>query len=182
MESWICNFYLSVAARNIVRADPSLRYTRILLDVNQPTDQLRFLFFLFRGFPTRTVYLYNDILQSSYSTMVGNPRIVFCFVCFFFQILFYSCFGLFVSVVFSFYFMGMNGALLLLLLLLLLFCFVLGFFWVRCSVHFCVHLLLLLLLSLLAYAFIVSVFLHSFVYFSAGWSLTCEIFCCLFCA
>ena len=31
MESWICNFYLSVAARNIVWADPSLRYTRMLL-------------------------------------------------------------------------------------------------------------------------------------------------------
>ena len=31
MESWICNFYLSVAAREIVWADPSLRYTRMLL-------------------------------------------------------------------------------------------------------------------------------------------------------
>ena len=31
MESWICNFCLSVAARKIVRADPSLRYTRMLL-------------------------------------------------------------------------------------------------------------------------------------------------------
>ena len=31
MESWICNFYLSVAARQIVWADPSLRYTRMLL-------------------------------------------------------------------------------------------------------------------------------------------------------
>ena len=31
MESWICNFYLSVAACKIVRADPSLRYTRMLL-------------------------------------------------------------------------------------------------------------------------------------------------------
>ena len=27
----ICNFYLSVAARKIVRADPSLRYTSMLL-------------------------------------------------------------------------------------------------------------------------------------------------------
>ena len=27
----ICNFYLSVAARKIVRADPSLRYTSLLL-------------------------------------------------------------------------------------------------------------------------------------------------------
>ena len=31
MESFICNFYLSVAARQIVWADPSLRYTRMLL-------------------------------------------------------------------------------------------------------------------------------------------------------
>ena len=31
MESWICNFYLSVAASKIVWADPSLRYTRVLL-------------------------------------------------------------------------------------------------------------------------------------------------------
>ena len=31
VESLICNFYLSVAARTIVWADPSLRYTRILL-------------------------------------------------------------------------------------------------------------------------------------------------------
>ena len=31
MESLICNFYLSVAARKIVWADPSLRYTCMLL-------------------------------------------------------------------------------------------------------------------------------------------------------
>ena len=31
VESVICNFYLSVAARTIVWADPSLRYTRLLL-------------------------------------------------------------------------------------------------------------------------------------------------------
>ena len=31
MESLICNFYLSVAARKIIWADPSLRYTRMLL-------------------------------------------------------------------------------------------------------------------------------------------------------
>ena len=31
MESLICSFYLSVAARKIVWADPSLRYTRMLL-------------------------------------------------------------------------------------------------------------------------------------------------------
>ena len=31
MESWIYNFYLSVAARRIVWADPSLRYTYMLL-------------------------------------------------------------------------------------------------------------------------------------------------------
>ena len=31
VESWICNFYLSVAARKIVWADPSLRYTSLLL-------------------------------------------------------------------------------------------------------------------------------------------------------
>ena len=31
VESWICNFCLSVTARKIVRADPSLRYTRMLL-------------------------------------------------------------------------------------------------------------------------------------------------------
>ena len=32
MESLICNFYLSVATRTIVWADPSLRYTRMLLE------------------------------------------------------------------------------------------------------------------------------------------------------
>ena len=32
MEGLICNFYLSVAARKIVWADPSLRYTRMLLE------------------------------------------------------------------------------------------------------------------------------------------------------
>ena len=31
MESFICSFYLSVAARKIVRAHPSLRYTSMLL-------------------------------------------------------------------------------------------------------------------------------------------------------
>ena len=31
VESRICNFYLSVAARKIVWADPSLRYTNMLL-------------------------------------------------------------------------------------------------------------------------------------------------------
>ena len=31
VESWIGNFYLSVAARKIVCADPSLRYTSMLL-------------------------------------------------------------------------------------------------------------------------------------------------------
>ena len=31
VESWICSFYLSAAARQIIRADPSLRYTRMLL-------------------------------------------------------------------------------------------------------------------------------------------------------
>ena len=31
VESWICGFYLSVAARQIVIADPSLRYTSLLL-------------------------------------------------------------------------------------------------------------------------------------------------------
>ena len=31
VESLICNFYLSVAARKIVWADPSLRYTSMLL-------------------------------------------------------------------------------------------------------------------------------------------------------
>ena len=31
VERWICNLYLSVAARKIVWADPSLRYTSILL-------------------------------------------------------------------------------------------------------------------------------------------------------
>ena len=31
VESWICKFFLSVAARKIVRADPSLRCTSMLL-------------------------------------------------------------------------------------------------------------------------------------------------------
>ena len=35
VEGLICNFYLSVAARKIVRADPSLRYT----SSNQPTNK-----------------------------------------------------------------------------------------------------------------------------------------------
>ena len=32
VESLLCNFYLSVAARKIVFADPSLRYTSLLLE------------------------------------------------------------------------------------------------------------------------------------------------------
>ena len=42
MESLICNFYLNVAARTIVWADPSLRYTSMLLGQQaskQPTNQ-----------------------------------------------------------------------------------------------------------------------------------------------
>ena len=42
MESLICSFYLSVAAGKIVWADPSLRYTRMLLGrwaSNQPTNK-----------------------------------------------------------------------------------------------------------------------------------------------
>ena len=31
IESLVCDFYLSVVARKIVWADPSLRYTRMLL-------------------------------------------------------------------------------------------------------------------------------------------------------
>ena len=39
VESWICNFCLSVAARKLVWADPSLRYASICCwDVKQPTD------------------------------------------------------------------------------------------------------------------------------------------------
>ena len=40
----ICNFYLSVAARKIVGADPSLRYTSLLLGrkaTNQQTNKLQ---------------------------------------------------------------------------------------------------------------------------------------------
>ena len=33
-ESVVCNFYLSVAARAVVRADSSIRYTSMLLVVN----------------------------------------------------------------------------------------------------------------------------------------------------
>ena len=39
MESWICNFYLTVAARKIVLADPSLRYTRMLLGRSETNQQ-----------------------------------------------------------------------------------------------------------------------------------------------
>ena len=39
MESLVYNFYLSVVACTIVRADPSLRYTCMLLDVKQPTNK-----------------------------------------------------------------------------------------------------------------------------------------------
>ena len=41
VKSWICNFFLSVAARKIVWADPSLRYTSMLLGcwaTNQQTN------------------------------------------------------------------------------------------------------------------------------------------------
>ena len=40
VESWICNFYLSVAGRKIVWADPSLRYTRMFAGTlsNQQTN------------------------------------------------------------------------------------------------------------------------------------------------
>ena len=38
MESWICNFYLSVAALKTVWADPSLRYSHVAGTLsNQPT-------------------------------------------------------------------------------------------------------------------------------------------------
>ena len=50
MESLICSFYLSVAARKIFCADPSLRYTRMLLGrsaTNQQTNILHLLFLLF---------------------------------------------------------------------------------------------------------------------------------------
>ena len=40
VERLICNFYISVAARKIVWADPSLRYTSLLLGVKQPTNKL----------------------------------------------------------------------------------------------------------------------------------------------
>ena len=39
VESLICRFYLSVAASKIVWADPSLRYTRLLLGTNQPNNK-----------------------------------------------------------------------------------------------------------------------------------------------
>ena len=39
VDSLVCNFYLSVAARKIVWAGPSLRYTSMLLDVKQTTNQ-----------------------------------------------------------------------------------------------------------------------------------------------
>ena len=39
VESLICNSYLSVAARRLVWADPSLRYTSMLLDVKQPANK-----------------------------------------------------------------------------------------------------------------------------------------------
>ena len=40
MESWICNFYLSVAARKIVSADPSLRYSHVAGTLsNQQTNK-----------------------------------------------------------------------------------------------------------------------------------------------
>ena len=44
MESLIRSFYLSVAARKIVCADPSLRYTRMLLGreaTNQQTNLMK---------------------------------------------------------------------------------------------------------------------------------------------
>ena len=39
MESLICSFHLSVAARKIVCADPSLRYTRMLLGRSATNQQ-----------------------------------------------------------------------------------------------------------------------------------------------
>ena len=40
VESLICNFYLSVAARQIDWADPPLRYTACCLDVKQASNQI----------------------------------------------------------------------------------------------------------------------------------------------
>ena len=39
MESLVCSFYLSVAALKIVRADPSLRYTGMLLGLSATNKQ-----------------------------------------------------------------------------------------------------------------------------------------------
>ena len=39
VESFICNFYLSVAARTIVWVDPSLKCTSMCLDVKQSTSK-----------------------------------------------------------------------------------------------------------------------------------------------
>ena len=44
MESLICNFYLSVAARKIVWADPSLRYTSMLLGRYATNQQTNIIF------------------------------------------------------------------------------------------------------------------------------------------
>ena len=55
VESFICNFYLSVAARAIVSADPSQRYTSMLLGrlaSNQPTNPV--IPFADRTFNTQT--------------------------------------------------------------------------------------------------------------------------------
>ena len=73
LESLICNFCLSVAARKIVQIRPWDTFT-CCWDIKQPTDKLcsdaYFKGFqpewyistmIYRGFLTRMVYLYNDI-------------------------------------------------------------------------------------------------------------------------
>ena len=44
VESWICNFYLSVAARKLVWADPSLRYTSMLPGRQETNKQQQLCF------------------------------------------------------------------------------------------------------------------------------------------
>ena len=57
VQCLICNFYLSVAARNIVCADPSLRYTSMLPDVKQPTNKpTHSILTLSQPYPGLTVY------------------------------------------------------------------------------------------------------------------------------
>ena len=71
VERLICNFYLSVAARKIVWADPSLRYTiACCWDVKQPTNKQSWLHTVLCG-----MVWYRSLRVNSVVILTGNSRI-----------------------------------------------------------------------------------------------------------